>query len=139
MLVSKQLSFYIVGHEDAFTYSEVLVSIALIAVVVLGFSLNTIGVIQGNRRSADFTIATNLAQDRMEQLKAHPSLGNTDRCPDLGERAISATGASGGIYDRCWTIKDSSLGSGLKEITVTVKWRDSEPRALTLSTLVFSE
>ena len=139
MLMAKRSALRLIGRQEGFSYSEVLVSIAFITVAVLGFSLNTIGVIQGNRLSADVTIATNLAQDKMEQLKAQPSLGNIDRCPDSGEQGIAPTGASGGIYNRCWAIKDSPLGSGLKEIGVDVHWRDPEPRTVTLTTLVFSE
>ncbi|HEY2989758.1 MAG TPA: hypothetical protein VGL11_18705 [Candidatus Binatia bacterium] len=126
-------------HEGGFSYAEVLVSVAVISVGVLGFSLNTIGVIRGNLSSTNYTVAANLAQDKLEQLSARPVLRNVDRCPDSGERGISASGAAGGIYDRCWTIKDSSLGAGLKEITVVVRWRDAELRSATLSTLVFTE
>ncbi len=128
-----------IERQEGFSYTEILVSMAVITVGVLGFSLNTISVIQGNRNSASHTIATNLAQDKLEQLGAQPALSNIDRCSGSGERGISASGAAGGIYDRCWTIKDSSLGSGLKEISVTVHWRDSGLRAVTLSTLVFTE
>lgn len=128
-----------IGRQEGFSYIEILVSISVIAVGVLGFSLNTISVIRGNLNSTGYTIATNLAQDKLEQLSAQPVLNNVDRCPDSGERAISASGALEGIYDRCWTIKDSALGSGLKEISVTVRWRDSDLRAATLSTLVFTE
>ena len=139
MLMSGRSALRLLRHQEGLSYSEILVSIAFIAVAVLGFSLNTIGVVQGNRRSADYTIATNLAQDKMEQLKAQPLPGNIDLCPDSGEQRISASGASGGIYNRCWAIKDSPLGSGLKEVSVSVHWRDSELRTVTLSTLVLSE
>jgi hypothetical protein len=128
-----------IKRQDGFSYAEVLVSTAVIGMGVLGFSLNTISVIRGNLSSASYTIAVNLAQDKLEQLSAQPVLRNADRCPDSGERGISAGGVAGGIYDRCWAIKDSSLGAGLKEMTVTVRWRDADLRSVTLSTLVFTE
>jgi len=125
------------GGQEGYTFNEVLVSIALIGIGILGFSVNTIGVIQGNYTSSNFTIATNLAQEKMEQLKAQAALANVSHCPDSGEKGLTATGAPGGIYDRCWAIVDSPLGDGLKRIDVTVSWRDSVSRAVTVSTLVF--
>jgi Tfp pilus assembly protein PilV len=114
-------------------------SLTLISVGVLGFSLNTVSVIQGNQRSADYTVAANLAQDKMEQLKAQPALPDFDNCPAAGERGIAATGAPGGVYDRCWTVKNSLVGSGLKEVVVVVSWKESEIRSVKLSTLVAVE
>ncbi|HEY3301987.1 MAG TPA: hypothetical protein VGL70_00475 [Candidatus Binatia bacterium] len=125
-------------RQEGLSYTEVLVSIAVISVAVVAVSLNTVSVIRSNFYSSSYTIASNLAQDKLEQLSSLPVLSNVDRCPNSGDQAISATGAPGGIYDRCWTIKDFSIGSGLKEVSVAVRWRDTEPRAVTLSTLVFT-
>lgn len=125
--------------QTGFSYIEVLVSIAVISVAVVAASLNTVSVIRNNLYSSGHTVASNLAQDKLEQLSSVPILGNIDRCPNSGDQAISAGGGPGGIYDRCWTIKDFAIGSGLKEVSVAVRWRDSEPRVVTFSTLVFAE
>jgi len=125
------------GGQEGYTFNEVLVSIALIGIGILGFSVNTIGVIRGNYTSGNFTIATNLAQDKMEQLKAQATWTDVSNCPDSGEKGLTATGTPGGIYDRCWSIADSPLGDRLKRIDVTVSWRDSGSRTVTVSTLVF--
>jgi hypothetical protein len=124
--------------QDGLSYAEVLISMALISLAVFGFSVTTVSVIRGNLDSTSNTIASNLAQDKLEQLSAIRVLDNVDRCPDSGERGISANGGPGGIFDRCWTIKDSALGSGLKEISVAVSWRDPEPRSVAFSTLIFT-
>jgi Tfp pilus assembly protein PilV len=129
----------VIDRRNGFSYIEVLVSMTVITVAVLGFSLNTISVMRGNLNSASHTVAANLAQDKLEQLSAQPVFNNVDRCPDSGDRGISASGAPGGIYDRCWTIKDSDVSAGLKEISVVVRWHDSETRSVTLSTLVFTD
>jgi prepilin-type N-terminal cleavage/methylation domain-containing protein len=134
------LGLHLIDNADGFTLNEVLVSIALIAISVLGLSLNTIGVIQGNHISGNITVATNLAQDKVEELKALTTLTNVDHCSSYsGDRGITATGAAGGIFNRCWRIGDSPLGPGLKQIDVTIAWRDYLPRSVTLSTLVFAE
>jgi hypothetical protein len=75
----------------------------------------------------------------MEQLRARPHLVNENHCPTAGENAINARGAAGGIFNRCWSIANSTLAANLKQIEVTVTWRDTEPRSVTLATLMHQE
>jgi prepilin-type N-terminal cleavage/methylation domain-containing protein len=135
--------------QDGFTLNEILISVALIAIGILGFSLNTMGVIQGSFISANYTVAANLAQAKMEQLKTQSSFTNVDTydsagyptCTGSGASAdnnITAIGGTGGTYDRCWRITDSSFGSGLKQVNVTVSWRDYASRSVVVSTLVYT-
>ena len=139
-IVRAFLKLQIVGrHQKGFTFNEVLVAINVIAIAILGYSLSTVGVIRGNLTNDNTTAAINLAQDKMEQLKAQKNLVNDDRCPSAGDRAITATGTLNGIFDRCWRIVDSPLGPHLKQIDVTVSWRDRENREIIVTTLVYSE
>lgn len=130
----------LVKREDGFTLNEILISIALIAIGVIGFSVNTVGVIQGNYISGNVTIATSLAQDKLEQLKVQTSFTNVTDSPDLNN-PITETGASGGRFTRTWTIKSrpdlTPNDTILKEIDVTVSWRDYISRSVTLSTFVY--
>ena len=126
-------------RETGFTFNEVLVAINVIVIAVLGYSLSTIGVIRGNLTNDTTTVAINLAQDKMEQLKAQKKLVNDDRCPSSGDHAMTATGTPNGVFDRCWRIIDSTFGPHLKQIDVTVSWRDHEKREIVVSTLVYSE
>lgn len=125
--------------ETGFTFNEVLVAINVIVIAILGYSLSTVGVIRGNLTNDSTTVAINLAQDKMEQLKAQKKLTNDDRCPSSGDHAMTATGTPNGIFDRCWRIVDSPLGPHLKQIDVIVSWRDHESREIVVSTLVYSE
>jgi prepilin-type N-terminal cleavage/methylation domain-containing protein len=125
------------SYQAGFTFHELLVAMSLTAVAVLGYSLNTIGALRGTTVSANFTIAVNLAHDKMEQLKASPSVANMDRCPATGDLGINPMGAPGGIFDRCWRVSDSLLGSHLKELEVRVVWQDFESREVVLATLVY--
>lgn len=118
-------------QQDGFTLNEILVSIALIAIGVIGFSVNTIGVIQGNYISANVTIATNLAQDKMEEVKAQTSFTN-------GTVTDTDTGASGIPFTRTRTISDVSGESNLKDIEVKVSWREYLiDREVTINTLIY--
>lgn len=139
-IVRAFLKLQIVGwHQEGFTFNEVLVAINIIVIAMLGYSLSTVGVIRGNLTNDNTTAAINLAQDKMEQLKSHKNLVNDDRCSGAGDRAITATGTLNGIFDRCWRIVDSSLGPRLKQIDVTVSWREHENHEITITTLIYSE
>ncbi len=128
----------VAGGRRAFTFIEILFSMTLSAIVILSFTVHTVGVMKGNHSSSNFTAATNLAQDKIEQIKAQTTWDNVNYCPDSGGPALTATGMPGGNYRRCWVVKDSPFGDGLKQVDVTVSWRDSSSHAVTLSTLVFS-
>lgn len=125
-------------RQKGFTFNEVLVAMSLVGVAVLGYFLSTLGVIRGSTSSDNYTVAVNLAHDKMEELKALAKLINEDRCPGAGDRGITAVAVVGGIFDRCWKVADSPLGTSLKQIDVTVSWQDYENHEVTLSTLVYT-
>ena len=125
-------------RASGFTLIEVLVATALMVIGVLGLAGITIAVIQGNYVSGNITSATSLAQHKMEELKAQTSLANVDNCANPPDQDITSTGAAGGIYDRCWTITDSALGTDLKQIEVTVSWTHLIARNVTLTAAVFT-
>jgi len=125
-------------YEDGFTFNEVLLAMNLIVIGVLGYSAGTGNLIRWNSASRDYTVAVNLAQDKLEQIKAQKNWTDVNNCPTAGDHDIAATGEPGGQYNRCWVIADSPLGAELKEITVTVSWPGRESREVTLTTLVYS-
>ena len=126
------------SRQQGFTFNEVLVAMSLVVVAVFGYFLATLGVIRGSTSSDNYTVAVNLAHDKMEELKALAKLINEDRCPGSGDRGITAVAVVGGIFDRCWKVADSPLGTNLKQIDVTVSWRDYDNHEVTLSTLVYT-
>ena len=123
---------------DGFTFNEVLVAMNVIVIGILGYSAGTGNLIRWNSDSRNYTVAVNLAQDKLEQIKAQKNWTDVNNCPTAGDVDIAASGEPGGQYNRCWMIADSPLGAGLKEVTVTVSWRGRENREVTLTTLVYS-
>ena len=117
-------------REDGFTLNEILISIALIAIGVIGFSVNTVGVIQGNYISANLTIATNLAAEKMEEVKAQTSFTN-------GTVDDTVTGPSGIAFTRTRIISDSS--TDLKDVEVRVSWTEYLiSHQVSLKTLIYT-
>ncbi len=128
-----------INSRRGMTFNEILVAMAISGIGVLGYAATTVNTIRANHTSGNHTAAVNLAHERLEQLKGAAKLANEDRCPDAGENGLNALGTAGGIFDRCWKIADSPLGANLKQVEVTVTWRDSGSGAVTLSTLVYKE
>jgi len=126
------------SREHGFTFNEVLVAMSLVVVAILGYSLTTLSVIRGSAATDNYTAAVNLAHDKIEELKALSRLSDEDRCPSGGERGVTVSGVVGGAFDRCWRVSNSPLGSHLKQIDVTVSWRDYESHEVTLSTLLYT-
>lgn len=125
-------------QRQGFTLNEVLLAIALIAIGILGFSMNTVGVIRGNQISNSVTVATNLAQAKLEEIKAQTSWTDVIGAADPNN-PLAETGATGGKFNRTWTIKDAAGLSNLKEISVQVSWEEyGINRQVVLATLVFT-
>jgi hypothetical protein len=125
-------------RQDAgFTFNEILAAMSIVVLGVMGYSLSSVNMIQRQTVSDRSTVAIHLAQDKLEELQALRSPTDVDLCPSGGDRAISAKVGVPGIYDRCWRIAPSPLGTNLKQVDVKVTWQDYEAREVTLSTLVF--
>lgn len=126
-----------VDCQSGFTFNELLVAMSIVAVAVLGYSLSHVDVIRRQTIAANSTAAIHLAQDKIEALLANKDPPVGDLCPSGGDLGIAATGLAPGRFDRCWTVSLSSLGFNLKQIDVSVSWRDYEAHQVTISTLVF--
>jgi Tfp pilus assembly protein PilV len=123
--------------QAGFTFNELLVSISIVVLAVMGYSLSSANMIRRQTISSHSTVAIHLAQDKIEELQALRTLSDDDLCPSGGDNGIAANGVTPGLFDRCWRIAPSLHGTNLKQIDVTVSWHDHEFHRITLSTLVF--
>lgn len=127
----------ILTRQNGFTFNEILAALGIAMVTIMGHSLSSVQLIQRQTASSNSTIAIHLAQDKLEELQARKNIGDVDLCPSAGDHALSANPGAPGIFDRCWRVAPAPLGAELKQLDVTVSWQDTEPRAITLSTLVY--
>ena len=133
-----RLSSGFIVDQCGFTFTELLVAMTIGVAGVMCTGLNTASMFRHQAVNSNSTIALQLAQDKIEELQARHNPADEDRCPGAGEIGISASGEAGGRFDRCWRIQPSPLGTKLKQIDVTVTWRDLQPSEITLSVLVFA-
>ena len=121
------------GAASGFTVIEALMAMVIFGVAILGLAIGATTVVRANQTSLYITIATNLAQDRLEELKSRTSGTIT---------ASSETQTVSGVtFTRSWTVDAANVNncpnvSGLICITVTVNWRDYAQRSVVISSAV---
>jgi len=124
--------------QRGFTFNELLAAMSLCMVAVMSYSLNSASMFRQQTVNGNSTIALQLAQDKLEELQARRNPADENRCPGAGDVGLSASGGTGGRFDRCWRVQRSSLGADLKQLDVTVTWRDFQSGEVTLSALLFA-
>lgn len=123
--------------QSGFTFNELLVAMGLVTVAVMSYSASSVHVLRQQVVLDHSTTAIYLARDKMEELQARRPLPESDNCPHAGERDLSGKSGVKGVFSRCWRVAQSELGTNLKQIEVTISWRDHEPHEMKLSTLVY--
>lgn len=116
-----------------FTLIEVLVAMAIFAIAVLGLAIGTTSVMRANQTGLYTTIATNLAQDKLEELKAKPAAQITTTGSPENNISVSGVPVS---FNRSWAVTSNSPATGVKRIDVTVTWTDYMSRTVTISSAV---
>ncbi len=113
-----------------FTLIEILAAMAVFAISSLGLAIGVASVIRSNQRSYLAAIATNLAQDKLEELKAK-SPANVTPCTGGCENPKPKT--NGVEFTRTWQVVNNSPANGVKRIDVTVEWNDHTTHSFTVS------
>lgn len=119
-----------------FTLIEILVAMAIFSVAVLGLAIGATSVMRANQTSYFNTIATNVAQDKLEELKGM-TVASLPSCPTYTSTGCSDTKTSLGLtYTRSWQIITNSPVSGVNRLDVQVDWTDYTSHSITVSSAV---
>jgi type II secretory pathway pseudopilin PulG len=125
--------------ERGFGTIEVMVSIAISGIVLLGMTANTIAVSRAQSVSRNAAAATALAQQQLEALRNLP-LDAPEVDPGSyvdAANPMTADGEPNGKFERTWVVSQPDTPAmGLKTITVTVAWTDYEPHQTSVSAYV---
>jgi prepilin-type N-terminal cleavage/methylation domain-containing protein len=125
-----------IHKDDGFTLVEILIAITIFCFAVLGLAIGTISVIRTNQTSHLRASAVNLAQARLEELRAMTSAAFSGlSCPSSTPCSDSAT-ASGVTFTRQWWVTPNSPVAGVNRIDVSVNWSDYASQTLTFTASV---
>src|ERR1043166_508203 len=114
--------------SKGFTIVEVLVAASIFSIAIVGVAISTKSVIQTNQKNYFTSVATSLAQDKLEELKATPST--------IASGGPISDVIDGQTFTRTWTVTSNSPISGVKKIDVTVTWTNYGNQTITISSAI---
>jgi len=111
--------------QGGFTLIEILIAMTIFSTSFLALAAGATTVMKSNHSSYNNTVATNLAQDKLEELRA------LDPTAIVGDNKTKKVG--GVTFTRTWTTTDAD---GLRKIKVVISWTDPRAHTLTISSAV---
>ena len=138
MSFSKKFSTARTGNAAGFTLIEILVAITIFSVAVLGMAAGTVTLTRTNQNSHWHASAVNLAQARIEELRAMTSTALSSLvCPAYTSTGCSDSQvASGATFARSWQITANTPVAGVSQLNVKIDWTDYTGHSLTFSASV---
>ena len=126
-----------IGFEGGFTLLEVLLTILIFNIGMLGTLVLTTGVIRGNFFSRNITSATAIAQTTIENAQRAGHAVVSSYITDSTK--VPAYVSVGGVnFSQTASVVNGSPATGLKTVSVIVRWNEanSSPRTITLETIL---
>jgi prepilin-type N-terminal cleavage/methylation domain-containing protein len=123
--------------ERGFTLVEMLAAVVFLAICLAALASLPIAGVKANSHARHVTAATNLALDKIEDLRgtAWASLdGGADATPLAGVADADADD-TGDVYSRSWAVQTGPVAT-TKEVSVTVRWHDLDDHAVVLRTVI---
>ncbi len=110
----------ILRNKKGFTLLEILIANTLLVTALLGMAGLTAALMQGNTFSNRLTVASTLAQDRLEDL-TNLGYGNTDVTDTTVTENYNSI-PNFPFYKRVTTTDVDNPAAGMKTVTVAVFW-----------------
>jgi len=142
------------NRREGFTIIEVMIAMVFLAVGLLGIAGLHYASIAGNRSASYVTLAVNLAEAKIEELRrlayTHADLTDTDNnkndiSTDIKSNPSLFTNPDHGNDSpdprviRVWNVANDTPAAKLKTVTVIVGWQDTRWHYVSLTTLIRNE
>ena len=125
-----------IRQEKGFTLLELFIALTILFVGLFALTQLGISTIHTNQWASEDTLATRLAQNKIDELKKENYVSLFINNYSDPNNPIDPQGNSGGQYTRTWSIVAGPI-TGTKKVSVRVAWAGS--KSLTLNTLVADE
>ena len=125
--------------KDGFTLVEIMFALFVFVVAILSVVWVAANSLQESRKTHMNTVATSLAQQKLEELRNSDYFELTsgrDEDDDGIRIVLDEYGQSGGDFYRNWTVVEDDPMVGTKTITVYVTWEEAEERTISVATIV---
>jgi type IV pilus assembly protein PilV len=126
-----------INGNSGFSLIETLLAVAILSIGMLATGALVVGIINGNSVAKHITIATTLAQDKMEDLRQSGYSGLSSIDSTTTEDYDSIVNAGDGSsteyanYRRVTDVDVDAPDGGMKTVTISVYWRSgSNPASL---------
>ena len=130
-----QQRYRLMGNTQGLTLIEVLIALVIFNIGILAVAQLQLSNVKNNTTGNITTMATMLARQQMETLKAVNDVTSltTDADPN---NPIDADGNTGGIFTRSWVVSNPLGGSSSRHLAVTVSWsRAGQNRSVVLTSM----
>jgi type II secretion system protein I len=117
---------------NGFTLIEVLVTMVILTIGLLGVTGLTAGVMKGNGFSKNMTTATMVAKQRLENVQRLGYSGTTTTNFPSDNENVSMGGA---IFVRQTSISENTPAANMKTVSVTVSWNSGQS-SVALNTII---
>ena len=126
-------------HTRGLSLLEALAVTGLLSTALLALAASSITATRTEKAADSTSAATALALQKLEQLRSMP-LGAAQLTPGLyydPSNPLRADGTGGGRFRRSWQVSPNDTPRfGLRLVTVTVEWADSQSRATRVAAYV---
>jgi prepilin-type N-terminal cleavage/methylation domain-containing protein len=126
--------------NQGFTLVEVIVAVTIFSFAVLGLAIGTVALTRANADTHLRASAINVAQARLEELKAMNAATFAALVAACTSASSSGCGdthsASGTTYDRRWWFTTNSPVAGVNRIDVRVNWNSHGSQTVTFTAAV---
>jgi len=121
--------------QSGFTLIEILITMLILEIGLLGTAALTTGIIRGNYFAKNITTATAIAETQLESVQRE----GYDNATTTKFPSSAQTVSMGGVnFSRTTNITDDSPAANMKTITVAVNWNEANnvARSVTLQTIL---